>query len=158
MSALVMGLFETHADASAAVDDALASGYRGDITDVALYEDELPNEEIDQPGSGSIRFAIAGAIIAGLAGAVLGGVLLGPTFGLAGAALGAALGSAAGGLYGTLAGLLSGRDVPKTSVREAAAQVRGGKVLVSIEVDSHAATRDAEALLRRHGSNEVETA
>jgi hypothetical protein len=158
MSALVMGLFEHHENATAAVDDALAAGYRGDITDVALYEDELPNEEIDQPGSSSLRLAIRGAALAGVIGAVLGALILGPIFGLVGGALGAALGSAAGVLYGSVAGLLSGRDVPKPAVRHASEEVEEGKVLVTIEVDSRSAAHDAEALLRRHGSRDVEVA
>lgn len=158
MSALVMGLFERHADATAAVEDALAAGYRSDVTDVALYEDEMPNEEVDQPGSSSIRQAIRGAAIAGVLGAVIGGILLGPVFGLVGAPVGAALGSAAGILYGTVAGLLSGRDLPKPAVRHAMDEVHEGKVLVTIEVDSHAATHRAENLLRKHGSREVEVA
>jgi hypothetical protein len=158
MSALVMGLFEHHTQASAAVDDALEAGWRGDITDVALYEDELPNEEIDQSGSKSVPLAIRGGLIAGLLGAVLGAAILGPIFGLVGAATGAALGSAAGVLYGTVGGLLSGRDTPKRSVQHVIDEVEGGRILVTIEVDSRSAAHDAEDLLRRHGSREVEIA
>ena len=158
MSALVMGLFEHHTDATNAVDRALAAGYRGDITDVALYEDELPNEEIDQPGTSSIRLAVRGAAIAGLVGALLGGILLGPVFSLVSGAVGAALGGAAGVLYGTVAGLISGRDTPKPAVRRARHELDEGKVLVTIEVDSRAAARECEELLRRSGSRNVEVA
>jgi hypothetical protein len=158
MSALVMGLFERREDASAAVDCALAVGYRGDITDIALYEDELPNEEIDQPGSSSMGQALRGALLAGVIGALLGGVLLGAIFGLVSWFVGSALGGAAGVLYGAVAGLLSGRDLPKASVEHARDGLDAGKVLVTIEVDSRSDAREAEALLRRLGSREVEVA
>jgi hypothetical protein len=158
MSALVMGLFERREDADTAVRRALAAGYRGDVTDVALYEDELPNEEVDQPGSSSGRQAKRGALLAGLIGAFLGGALLWPILGLLSPAVGAALGGAAGVLYGTLAGLLSGRDLPKPAVEHAREELEEGKVLVTVEVDSRATAREVEELLLDAGSRDVQVA
>jgi hypothetical protein len=149
----VTGLFDTHADAVAAVNDLERLGIPSDdISIVSHQRDGDDSHAAEGAGTGAgIGAAIGGAggLLAGLGIMAIPGV--GPVVAagwLASTAAGAVAGAVAGGAAGGLIGAMTSDGVSEADAHVYAEGVRRGGSLVSARVND---TQEAEAnaILRR---------
>jgi uncharacterized protein YoaH (UPF0181 family) len=163
MTRTLTGLYDTYADAQAAVHELEAAGVSsGEISLVASRPGETGTHHVkegNEAAPGAEAGAAFGAIIGGGGGLLAGlGMLAIPGVGpvvaagwlvatLAGAAGGAAVGGAGGGLIGAMVG----NGVPEQDAQVYAEGVRRGGTMVTVRVDDAQAPA-ADAILRRHHS------
>jgi hypothetical protein len=163
-------MFDSYADASAAVRELEASGFshddvslianRGDDGTTTTTTGGETSTSSSDAGSGAGTGATLGTIVGGGAGLLAGlGALAIPGLGpivaagwLVAALAGAGVGAAAGGLLGALTG--SGLSEEEANVY--AEGVRRGGNLVTVRADESRAT-EAEAILARHNPVDVAT-
>jgi len=151
-------LFDSYADATAAVHELEAAGFAHD--DVSLIakrgEDAVAGEaESTETGSGAGTGATLGTLVGGGAGLLAGlGALAIPGLGplvaagwLVAALAGAGVGAATGGLLGALTG--SGLSEEESHVYAEGVR-RGGNLLTVRTEDSRAA--EVEAIMQRHNA------
>lgn len=157
-------LFDSYADASAAVRDLEAAGFqRDDISLIANRGDTTDTTTSattdTDAGSGAGTGATLGTIVGGGAGLLAGlGALAIPGLGpvvaagwLVATLTGAGVGAAAGGLLGALTG--SGISEEESHVY--AEGLRRGGNLVTLRTDDSRST-EAEAIMRRHNGANAE--
>ncbi|WP_207802944.1 general stress protein [Roseicella frigidaeris] len=157
-------LFDSYADASAAVSDLEAAGFeRDDISLIANRGDEASADGTGttshETSSGAGTGATLGTIVGGGAGLLAGlGSLAIPGIGpivaagwLVAAVTGAGVGAAAGGLLGALTG--SGLSEEESHVY--AEGVRRGGNLVTVRADESRAS-EAETIMARHNATTAE--
>lgn len=169
MTKTVIGLFDTLAEAQAAMDDLTRFGVRReDISVVARGEQRDETREVgsDAAAEGAGAGAVGGTLVGGALGLLVGtGLLVIPGIGpvlaagpiaaaigtigaAAGAtALGAGIGAAAGGLLGGL----MGAGVPENEAEAYVEGVRRGGTLLSVQVNDVEAD-DVRELLLRNGA------
>jgi hypothetical protein len=142
-SRTVVGLFGERSRAEAAIRELKRDGFTEEQIGVATEDRNDPHDS-----------AAAGAVSGGLLGGLIGllGSLLIPGLGpivvggvLASTLTGAGVGAAAGGIIGALADM----GVPEEDAHHFDRGLRSGAMLVS--VDAGPRTREALALLERHG-------
>lgn len=169
----VIGLYEDIADAQAAINDLVRSGFdRADISLIASnrWENEwgdTPATDADgdllvdssQLGSDVAAGAATGGVVGGLGGVLLGlGALAIPGFGpliaagpLVAGLTGAGIGAAVGGLVGGLVNW----GVPPADAELYAESVRRGNVLVGLKTEE-SRVEQATGILRRHAAIDIE--
>ncbi|TCZ65517.1 general stress protein [Roseicella aquatilis] len=160
-------LFDSYADASAAVRDLEAAGFaRDDISLIANRSDSTGGTNAtdtttdSEAGSGAGTGATLGTIVGGGAGLLAGlGALAIPGLGpivaagwLVAAVTGAGVGAAAGGLLGALTG--SGLSEEESHVY--AEGVRRGGNLVTVRADDSRAA-EIESIMARHNAADATT-
>ena len=103
------------------------------------------------------RNTIIGTIFGGFVGMTLG-LLAATVLGVMGLppALGAIMGLITGVMFGMMRGLMAGTRVPKQALREVAAGLEDGAVLLTIEVLEHAHVEHVEEVLDSHGAAHVD--
>jgi hypothetical protein len=155
-------LFDSYADATAAVSDLEAAGFqRDDISLIARGSDATGTNAAssDEAGSGAGTGATLGTVVGGGAGLLAGiGALAIPGLGpivaagwLVAALAGAGVGAAAGGLLGAL----TEAGVGDEHAHVYAEGVRRGGNLVTLRTDDSRAA-EAEAILARHNAVDTE--
>jgi hypothetical protein len=161
MTRTLTGLYDSYADAEAAVRDLEAAGISH--SDISLFARNAadntvhPTKEGNEAGPGAGAGAAFGAIVGGGSGLLAGlGMLAIPGIGpvvaagwLVAAAAGAAGGAVVGGAGGGLIGAMVGSGVPEQDANVYAEGVRRGGTLVSVRVEE-AQAGTADAILRRH--------
>lgn len=162
-SKVVIGIFDSYANASDALEGLKNSGFaidqmsllgtdsdemRGVVSHVV--DTEKPDKLI---GNLSIAGAIGGLLI-GLASVAIPGT---GALVLAGPLLGAVSGAAAGGALGAIAGALAHFDVPETEAKIYQTHLTAGKVLVAVHVDNPEERSKAQDVFDQFGANEVDT-
>ena len=159
----VVGVFDEMRQAEEAVAALREAGFRPEQigilvreryeTDVARSDDEGIYNTEEGAINGAVTGSIAGGLLGALAAVMVPGV--GPVLAsaiLAGLLTGATAGAAAGGLLGALIGM----GVPEEEARHYEAELRAGRILVTVTTDRDGDA--ARALLRRYGGQDVDTA
>jgi hypothetical protein len=150
----ISGLFDSHADATAALDALVAAGFpRDDISIVAnnwdgALADQATNDvqesTVDGIGTGAGLGAAlggAGGLLAGLGALVIPG--LGPVVAggwLLSTAIGAVAGAAVGGAAGGIVGAMMEAGVPEHEAHVYAEGVRRGGTLVTVRAEESRAS------------------
>jgi hypothetical protein len=161
MTRTLTGLYDTQADALAAVRDLEATGISHDqISLVANNEGDhhtANQKEGNEAGKGAGGGAVGGAVVAGGAGLLAGlGLIAIPGIGpvvatgwLVATAVGAVGGAAVGAAGGGIIGSMIGNGVPEDDAHVYAEGVRRGGSLVTVKVEDEMAPK-AEAILREY--------
>jgi hypothetical protein len=166
--ATIVGLFDTTADAQAAVQELVDSGVQGQA--ISMIAGDVRGEYAQAVGDASAD-AATGALRGGVLGGVLGvlvgiGALAIPGIGpvIAAGPLAAALGSAgagalvgagAGAVGGGLLGALLSAGVPEQQAHVYAEGVRRGGALVSVAVDAELEP-SVHAILQRYHAVDID--
>jgi len=164
---VVVGVFNDHRHADAAVNDLRQSGFGVDQVGVARRSADdgstagttTTAEEGSHTGAGTGAAVgvVAGAGIGGLVGlGIIAGLIpaLGPV--IAGGTLAAILANAAGGaVIGGLIGALTEAGVPEEEARYYHSEFEAGRTIVTVRADGR--YDEAMAILRRHGAYDMHT-
>jgi len=147
----VVGIFETRAEAQAAIERLKATGMAPDAISVAMKDVRESSDLVELTGAhdlsaeGATAGALSGATVGTLVGlALVGSTVVLPGLGpfliggpLAAALAGAGIGAASGGLLGALIG----SGIPESDAENYAAGIEQGQIFVAVSVpDSEAAT------------------
>lgn len=154
---IVYGLFADERSAEAVADVLRRPGDAHGVLPVQTHTKQpldgnyLP-ESATEIGRNTTIAIIVGAIVGLALGALAGATLdiMGLTLGI-----GAVFGLMTGVLSGMLGGMMAGTRQPKAPLREAAAQLGGGKVLMTIEVEDPSEVRAVEQTLESGGALDV---
>lgn len=168
MSKTITALYENIADARAAVEALLDSGFKRDHISLVVpdpegkYQDSLAEgaaAEGDNPRDSAATGALAGTALGGIAGLLFGvSVFSLPVLGaavLAGPIYTAIMGASAGGIGGGLLGWLVEKGVPEPHAQLQAEALRRGHILVAVEAASDQQVQ-VTRLLQQHNSLDVE--
>lgn len=147
MDRVVYAIFENHASAQQAVDQLLAHGVPDDVIDLVMHEGKVKEGDFAGPATEARRYGLFGGIATAIAGAVLGGLIAG--------GIGVALGALSGGLLGSIVASIAGGSDPKPEMDDLAAEVRKGRVLVTIDLTGKHVGLDYERFLEDHGALRV---
>jgi hypothetical protein len=156
----IVGVFEDHAPAKAAVDELRAAGFGYDHIGMALREvPEVEDVAALAESSGAIeagakRSMLAGGLLGGLLGAAASFLIpgIGPVVAgglLVGVGTGIVVGAAAGGLVGGLTGL----GLPEEEAHYYDQEFRLGRVVVTVRAGDRFA--EAQEILRKHGAYDI---
>jgi hypothetical protein len=120
---------------------------------VLLHRDRLRTEELPLGETSMRAGAASGALVGGALGALLGGLVLGP-LGLVGAgtAFATALAASAGVAEGALFGAIAGASSPDGLLERLQAELRAGRVLLSVEAPDQRCAERAEKTLVAEGA------
>lgn len=162
----VVGMFETRAEAEAAIQRLRSGGVGVESISIAMKDDRQGGEPglaeatgvHDMAEEGTAVGAVSGAAVGTLVGLYLAGatfllpgigafVLAGP---LAAALTGAGVGAASGGIVGALVG----SGVPEHEAAHYLAGVQSGRIIVAAHVDDDRAA-DVRRILNDEGSRQT---
>jgi hypothetical protein len=158
---VVVGVFDDHRSAEAAVAELERAGFRDDQLGFARRSSEEGGDGETRAGEGAGTGALVGGIlgaaaallIPGVGPAIAGGILapiLGAGATAAGvAATGAVAGAAAGGLVGALAGL----GIPEEEARYYQDEFEAGRTILTVKSDGR--FDEARSILQRHGARDI---
>lgn len=147
MDHLVYAVFDDHDTAQGAIDALLDHGLPREVIDLTIHEHHVDAADLPAPASKSQRYALYGSVLVALLGAVAGALITG-------GGIGAAFGLVTGGMFGVLIAI-SGRTEPKPEIQDLGAQVRRGRVLVTVDASNLHAGLDLERFFEDHGAREV---
>jgi hypothetical protein len=162
---LVTGLFKSRTAAEAAVDALLKHGFTRDDISV-LMSDATHTKEFgiqarthaaDGLGIGGAVGGAVGAAIAAIAAVGTTLFLPGINLVIAGPIAAALAGAGAGGATGGLIGALIGAGVPEYRAKVYDAELRGGGILIGVEVRSDEEVDRVEELFNDLGAHNVRT-
>ncbi len=156
MPKVCYALFESLEGAQPAVEELTRRSDAHPAFAVQVHQSRLNPQDLPDAGTESTRNSVISAGAGGLIGLVGGGVAAGvlDIVGL-GPLGGAGLGLVSGVLIGTLSGMMSGARSPKKVLRNLAAELRRGKVLVTVGVDDHGQVGLVEDILHDAGGRRV---
>src|SRR5262252_3533236 len=151
------GIYQTRAQAEAAVDAFIAAGFRSEDISVLLPENvgtkDFAAEKNTKAPEGATTGGIAGGAIGGTLGLLAGiGALAIPGLGpfiAAGPIVGALAGLGAGGAVGGLIGALVGMGMPEYEAKRYEGLVRNGGILLSVHCDNSDWVRRAKDVLKQ---------
>ncbi len=171
---MVFGVFSERMHAEDAINELESEGF--DPKDISIVMQNKDEADVIHTNTGAsvagsaASGATTGAAIGGLAGLLVGigaialpgiGALLigGPlaaALGLSGAAASTVSGAATGALAGGLIGALMGLGIPEEDARIYEDSIKSGAILVAVPAlpNEH---REASAILRDHGAQQVKT-
>ena len=142
----VVGMFSQRDVAEAAIRDLRAAGFTDEQIGLAMQDADSGAPTAEGAATGALSGGVLGGLM-GLLGSLLipgiGPVVIGGV--LASTLAGAGIGAATGGLVGALISF----GVPEEDARHFDQGLRSGAILVTI--DAGPRTRDALAILERHG-------
>jgi uncharacterized protein (TIGR02271 family) len=162
-SSTVVGVFEDHERARAAIEALKDHGFDAGAISV-LSPDKRTTQKIaddtgSHAGSGAATGAVAGGILGGLGGWLVGiGALAIPGVGpfIAAGAFATALGGAAVGAgVGAIAGALVGMGVPEEHAKYYEDEAKAGRTLVTVRADGR--YDEAQQILREYDAYDVES-
>jgi uncharacterized membrane protein len=151
MKRLLIGTFEKHKDADAALIDLEKEGVRSDAVSM-ITKQNVVSEYSERNGKGG---AVAGGLVGGLAGLLLtavpvvlpGAILIaGPLTILTGAALGV--------ITGGILGALVDMGVPEESARAYEQNIKRGGVVLAVTVNDET-NDDAREVMEKHHAEEL---
>ena len=157
------GIYQTRAQAEAAVDAFILAGFRSEDISVLLPENvgtkDFAAEKNTKAPEGATTGGIAGGAIGGTLGLLAGiGALAIPGLGpfiAAGPIMGALAGLGAGGAVGGLIGALVGMGMPEYEAKRYEGLVKQGKILMSVHCDNSEWVGRAKDILKRTGAEDV---
>ncbi|MFV8753457.1 hypothetical protein ACNOYE_23140 [Nannocystaceae bacterium ST9] len=154
--AIVFALFADKAAADRAADELRRADDRHPSFAVQSHDrspldgNYLP-ESATEIGRNTLIAVVVGAIVGLILGAIAG------TVGIVGLTvpIGAGFGLLTGILSGMLGGMMAGTRLPKLPLREAAEQLREGRVLLTVEVEDPGHVELVETLLEGHAGDSI---
>ena len=162
---LVTGLFTNRVAAEAAVDAILKRGYTRDDISVLMSDATRSKEFALQARTHAADGAGVGGAVGGVVGAVLAAIvavgstifLPGLNLVIAGPIAAALAGAGAGAATGGVIGALIGAGIPEYRAKVYEAGLRGGGILLGVEVKSDEEIDRLEELLESLGGQHVRT-
>ncbi len=152
MARSIVGLFNSRAEAEAAIGDLIESGFDSSRIGILLQDRGQTREVVAEYGTRSGETAAAGGIVGGTAGALMAatGALVIPGLGpfIAGGIVAAVLGAGGGALIGGLLGL----GIPEEEATYYQEQVGAGRAMVT--VDAQGRDDEARAIMLRNGADD----
>src|SRR5262252_3753150 len=160
------GIYQTRAQAEAAVDAFIAAGFRSEAISVLLPENvgtkDFAAEKNTKAPEGATTGGIAGGTIGGTLGLLAGvGALAIPGVGpfiAAGPIMGALAGLGVGGAVGGLIGALVGMGIPEYEAKRYEGRVKQGGVLLSVHCDTSDEISRTKDLLKETGAEDISSA
>jgi hypothetical protein len=157
------GIYSNRAEASNAVDELVANGFRTEDISVLMQENEgtkdFAHEKHTKAPEGTATGALAGGAIGGTLGLLAGiGALAIPGVGpfiAAGPIMGTLAGIGTGGVVGGLVGALVGMGIPEYEAKRYEGRIKEGGILVSVHCDNSEWTGRAKDILKRTGAQDV---
>lgn len=156
MSQMIYGVFDTRAQAEAAIQ-AIETQTENEGINALVHEDYLRNEDVQIGGTDALRGAILGATVVGVIAAIVGGLVLVPATNLSVGWTEYLFISGAGTLMGVTAGAVAGASEPRKELLALAQRLKEGKVLVTMDADEIPVATVLD-LLSRNGALEVKAA
>jgi hypothetical protein len=162
----VFGIYRTSAQAEAAVDQLIASGFSNEDISVLMPDTqsskEFAHEKNTKAPEGTTAGVSAGGVIGGTLGLLAGiGALAIPGVGpfiAAGPIMGALGGLGVGGAVGGLIGALVGMGIPEYEAKRYEGRVKEGGVLLSVHCDRSEEVDAAKKVLKDSGAEDVSSA
>src|SRR5262245_12504315 len=156
----VVAVFESRAQAAAAIDELEHSGFRHDQIGLAgpggpVHEASTPTHKreadaADGAATGAVTGGVAGALGGALAAALISGVGPVPAGGfLAGVLAGTVGGAAAGAALGSWIGPFVAMGVSEEDVHRYGREIKAGRTIVVVKAEDR--REEAERILRDHG-------
>jgi hypothetical protein len=162
----VFGIYPTSAQAEAAVDQLIASGFSNEDISVLMPDTqsskEFAHEKNTKAPEGATAGVSAGGVIGGTLGLLAGiGALAIPGVGpfiAAGPIMGALGGLGVGGAVGGLIGALVGMGIPEYEAKRYEGRVKEGGVLLSVHCDRSEEIDTAKKILKASGAEDISSA
>lgn len=162
----VYGIYQTRADAEAAVDQLLAGGFRNEDISVLLQDNvgtkDFAHEKNTKAPEGTTTGVITGGAIGGTLGLLAGiGALAIPGLGpfiAAGPIMATLAGIGSGGVVGGVVGALVGMGIPEFEAKRYEGRIKEGGILLSVHADSSDWVRRAKEILKSSGADDVSSA
>lgn len=159
MSTVVYGLFEDRQAAERAVESAKASVAEvHHQVDGVVHSGHLREEEVQIAGSEALKGGIMGGLVVGIAGALIATFAIWPFAGHFFGVEALVLMVVAGSIFGVVAGAVAGASECKEAIRDTAAEVDKGSVLVTLEVEHRQDLELLREALTAAGARKVEAA
>lgn len=156
MSQMIYGVFDTRAQAEAAIR-AIETQTVNTGIHALVHEEYLRDEDVQMGGTDALRGAVLGAVVVGVVAALVGGLLLIPAANLSVGWTEYLFISGAGTIMGITAGAVAGASEPRKELLALAQRLKEGKVLVTM--DANEIPVDAVMdLLTQNGALEVKAA
>lgn len=152
-------LFDGSEQADAAVRALTRHGEDHPAFSVQVHAGRLVAQDLPDCGTEVARNNVMAMVVGGTVGA-LGGAVAGGWFDIMGldAGIGAGVGLLSGVLMGLLMAMMSGARSPKRPLRDLAAELERGKVIVTVAIDDHRLVGRVERILRDAGGRRIGTA
>ncbi|WP_100330308.1 general stress protein [Bacillus xiapuensis] len=137
----IVGVYDDHTEAIAAIEDLKRQGYRSDEISI-ISKDQREVEDVEESTDteveeGAATGAATGGVLGGLAGIAAGaGALAIPGIGpvvAAGPIVAGLTGAAAGAGAGGLTGALIGMGIPEEDAQRYNKEVKAGKMIVLVD-------------------------
>jgi hypothetical protein len=156
MAKICYGLFDSAEQAQPAVAELTKQCDEHPAFAVHVHEKHLVAQDLPDCGTDLGRNNVISAVGGGVIGMVGGGVAA-ATLDIMGlsALSGAGFGLISGVLIGILSGMMSGARSPKKPLRDLAAELERGKVIVTVGVDANDHVRLVEDALDRAGGRRI---
>jgi hypothetical protein len=152
----VVGVFENHHQADAAVTELLAVGFTAKEVGVAMRHEEklAEDEKSDAYGRAALARTAKGAVTGAILGGALGAIssLLIPGFGPV-LLTGVLLMAAGGGIAGSFAGLMSTMQLSEEEMHHYHRELAAGRCLVFVKAGDRYS--EAVAILEEHGAHDI---
>lgn len=156
MARICYGLFDNVEQAQPAVEELTRQCEEHPALAVHVHRERLNPQDLPDCGTELGRNNVISAVGGGAIGLV-GGALAGSTFDIMGLSLlgGAGFGLLSGVLIGLLSGMMSGARSPKKALRDLAAELDRGKVMLTVAVEDHGLCDLVEHTLDEAGGRRV---
>lgn len=156
MSRICYGLFESTEQAQPAVTELTRGSEDHPVFAVGVHEKQLNPQDLPDCGTELARNNVISAVAGGGIGLV-GGSIAGGAFDIIGLdlATGAGIGLITGVLIGILSGMMSGARSAKKPLRDLAAELERGLIIVTVGVDDHGLLDLVESTLSEAGGRRV---
>jgi hypothetical protein len=162
----VFGLARNEAQAIMIVENLKSAGFSNNDISALLPDNRSTREFAHEKGTKAPEGAITGAGTGGVVGGVLGwlagiGALAIPGLGpfiAAGPIMAALSGAAVLATAGGVVGALVGMGIPEYQAKRYEAQLREGRILLSVHSDDSDETRRAKEIFERAGAEDISSA
>ena len=156
MSQMIYGVFDTRAQAEAAIH-AIETQTENEGINALVHEQYLRDEDVQMGGTDALRGAILGAVVVGVLASLIGGLFLAPGANLSVGWTEFLFIAGAGTIMGITAGAVAGASEPRKELLALAQRLKEGKVLVTMDADEIPADA-VVSLLTENGALEVKAA
>ncbi|MDI1451388.1 hypothetical protein [Polyangium sp. 6x1] len=151
MRHVLFALFDDDKDAVACTHAIRALPGLSEACTVLLHRDKVNRHDVPLAETSAREGITTGALVGSAAGGLLSGLVLSPLGFIAGGPLAAALfGMLGGGAAGALGGGLTGASEPDPVLQDVEREVKAGKVLLTVELETMTQAAEVEAVCLAH--------